>query len=120
MSGRTWEEAEAIGLKALVFLTEEPGRLGRFLSETGISPAELRALAATPEGLVAVLDHVLADESLLLVLAADTGVNPAAIGPAREVLAGSSRSGAGNGRTSEASHRPSARKASRRWPGPGA
>jgi len=120
MGGRAWEEAEAIGLKALVFLTEDPGRLGRFLSETGISPAELRAMAATPEGLVSVLDHVLADESLLLVLAAEAGVDPAAIGPARETLAGSPQGGAGRSGMSEAKPRQSPKRASRRWPGPGA
>ena len=58
------ENAEAIGLAALVFLTEDEDRLGRFLSETGLSPDDLRASAGTREGLVAVLDHLLADESL--------------------------------------------------------
>lgn len=118
------DKAEQIGLAALVFLTEDEDRLGRFLGETGLSPDDLRASAGTPEGLVAVLDHILGDESLLMVFAAGAGLQPGEIGPAREVLGGGAdarefasqnyTSGYGGGQTT-APKRPS-----RRWPGPGA
>ena len=81
------DEAEAIGLSALLFLTEDEARLTRFLSETGLSPADLGAAAARPEMLGAVLDYLLADESLLLVFAAHAAIEPGTIAPAQAALA---------------------------------
>ena len=83
------EDAEKLGLEALAFLAEDAPRLGRFLALTGIGPDELRAAAGAgaPETLLAVLDHLLGDESLLLVFAASHGVRPETIVPAREALA---------------------------------
>ncbi len=68
------DEAEALALMALTFLAEEPMRLGRFLSLTGISPEELREAADAPPTLVAILDHLMGDESLLLMFAAEKGI----------------------------------------------
>ena len=51
----TLEAAEAIALQGLAFLAEEPQRLQRFVTITGLDPAELRARADTPELLAAVL-----------------------------------------------------------------
>lgn len=116
------EEAEAIGLAALVFLTEDADRLGRFLNDTGLTPAELRASAGTPAGLAAVLDHLLTDESQLLVFAAGAGLDPAAIGPARVALAGGADAqqfAANNYTSGQAPGRPQPKRPSRRWPGPG-
>ncbi len=117
--------AEEIGLAALLFLTEDADRLGRFLGETGLSPGELKRTAGSAEGLVAVLDYLLADESLLMVFAAGAGLEPAEIGPARDLLGGGSdarefastnfTSGHTGGRTARAP-----RKASKRWAGPDA
>jgi hypothetical protein len=67
-------EAEGLALKALAFLAGEPARLQRFLSLTGISPEDLRRAADAPDTLVAVLDHLMGDESLLLVFAAENGI----------------------------------------------
>jgi len=117
------ERAEQIGLSALVFVTEDEDRLGRVLGETGLSPDDLRASAGTPEGLVAVLDHLLADESLLMVFAAGAGLQPAEVWPAREILGGGAdasafasqnyTSGYGGGRPA------TAKRPSKRWAGPG-
>ncbi|MDX2257589.1 MAG: DUF3572 domain-containing protein [Hyphomicrobiaceae bacterium] len=82
------EQCETLGLAALRFLAADGARLGRFLAETGIGPAELRAAAGDAEVLVAVLEHLLADESLLLVFAAEAGVRPERIAIVRYVLAG--------------------------------
>ncbi len=79
--------AAAIALDALRFLAADAARLGRFLSLTGIGPAELRAHAGTAGLQSAVLDHLLADESLLLVFAAEAGVEPQRIGFAHALLA---------------------------------
>jgi hypothetical protein len=81
------DRAESIGVSALLFLAGDPQRLGRFLTLTGVGPAELRAEARAPHMLAAVLEHLLQDESLLLVFCASDGVPPADIAPARRVLA---------------------------------
>lgn len=70
------DEAETLGINALQFLASDPERLGRFLALTGIGPAELKASAGEPHLLAAVLDHLLRDESLLLVFAAEYRIAP--------------------------------------------
>jgi hypothetical protein len=83
------QEAREIGEAALGFLAAEPDRLIRFLQLTGTSPADLRRQADADATLVAVLSHLLDDESLLLVFAAESGVAADRIGPATALLAGS-------------------------------
>ncbi len=77
------EAAERIAIAALAFLGSEPERLNRFLALTGLSPAHLRAAAAGPGFLAGVLDHVLADETLLTAFAASEGLDPAKVAAAR-------------------------------------
>jgi len=81
------DRASSIGLSALLFLAGDPQRIAHFLSLTGIGPAQLRAEARSPRVLAAVLDHLLQDESLLLVFCANDGVPPEDIEPARRALA---------------------------------
>ena len=81
------EEAQSIALMALAFLAEDASRLSRFLALTGIGPEELRAGADTPQTLSAVLDHMMGDESLLLVFSASKAVPAEAVAPARALLA---------------------------------
>ncbi|HEX2842764.1 DUF3572 domain-containing protein [Hyphomicrobium sp.] len=83
----TAESAATLALAGLAFLAEDGPRLGRFLALTGIGPDELRAAADAPETLLAVLDHLLGDESLLLVFTASNGIAPETVVPAREILA---------------------------------
>ena len=80
-------QAEALGLAALVFLVEDPARLTHFLKLTGLSPDELKAQAGEPAMLGAILDHLLGDESQLMVFTASTGTAPEKVEPARAVLA---------------------------------
>lgn len=80
--------AEAIGLRALIYLAEDPGRLNHFMAETGIDPSQLQAKAGEPETLAAVLDHVTRDESLLLVFAASADLKPDEVMLASAVLSG--------------------------------
>lgn len=70
------EKAQTIGLQALTFLLSEPTHLVRFLSETGMAPAQLRANAQAPEVLEAALTVLSNDEPLLLTFAANTGLAP--------------------------------------------
>ena len=92
-AGLSRDEAEAIGIAAFVFLAEDEARLTRFLEATGMVAGDLRAAAGSPETLSAVLDHVLSDESLLLVFAAGAGIEPAAIAPAHAALVEASATG---------------------------
>lgn len=81
------EEAETLAINALRFLADDPARLGRFLALTGLGPADLKATAGQPHLLAAVLDHLMRDESLLLVFAADNRIPPERIAEAHRHLA---------------------------------
>jgi hypothetical protein len=82
------DQAETIALTALGFLAEDVQRLGRFLALTGIGPAELKAEAGSARVLSAVLDHLMKDESLLLVFAAGSAIAPELIAAAHRRLEG--------------------------------
>lgn len=82
----TIARAEEIAANALAFLAADVDRLSRFLSVTGLSPDELRRDASNPSLWTAVLDHLIDDESLLLVFAATAGLPPAEVAPARDAL----------------------------------
>jgi hypothetical protein len=85
-SERTRETAEALAIQALTFLAQEPESLGRFLAMTGIEPAQIRAAAREPGFLTGVLEHMLADESLLIAFAASAGIDPAQVARARAAM----------------------------------
>jgi len=80
------EQAEALAIGALAFLASEPEALGRFLSFTGLGPANLRSAAAAPGFLAGLLDYFLANEALLVDYARDAGVPPEEIARARAAL----------------------------------
>jgi hypothetical protein len=82
------EDAEVTALQALGFLAAEPDRLSRFMALTGLDIAAIRAAASDPAFLGGVLDHVLADQSLLLIFAEEHGLKPERIGPLRRKLPG--------------------------------
>ncbi len=80
--------AEELAIQALSFIAGDGERLGRFLAETGIGPAEIRAASGEPGFLVGVLDHLAADERLLTAFAAEAGIDPSAVGKAIAALGG--------------------------------
>jgi Protein of unknown function (DUF3572) len=82
------QAAEELAIAALGFIAAEPERLGRFLAETGIGPDSIRDAAREPRFLAGVLDHIAANESLLLAFATEYEVDPDALMRARGVLAG--------------------------------
>jgi hypothetical protein len=82
------DAAEAIGLQGLTFLAEEPSRLARFLALTGLEAGEVRARAGAPELLLAVLEHLNTDESLLLTFTAGRNLAPESIARAIALLGG--------------------------------
>jgi len=80
--------AEELAVAALGFIAAEPERLGRFLAVTGIDPQSIREAAREPHFLAGVLDHVAADERLLLAFAAESEIDPSDVIPARDTLMG--------------------------------
>ena len=82
------EAAEILAIQAFSFIAEEPERLGGFLNATGLTPDRLRESANAPDFLAGVLEHMLADESLLLAFADSAAIDPADITRARIALGG--------------------------------
>lgn len=78
--------AESLAAKALAFLAAEPERLERFLSLAGIDPGGIRAAAASPGFLAAVMEHLMSDEPLLLAFAANEGIKPERVVTAARAL----------------------------------
>jgi Protein of unknown function (DUF3572) len=82
--------AEAMAASALAFLTADSARLTRFLADTGLDPQTLaQGLSDGGAGVIdAALEHVMADESLLLVFASEVRRKPEEIMAAQHILAG--------------------------------
>ena len=80
--------AEKLAIQALGFMAGEPERLAAFLAATGIGPEAIRKAAADPSFLAGVLDHVAADEPLLIAVAEHAGVAPQDIEHAQAILSG--------------------------------
>jgi hypothetical protein len=85
---RSAQDPEVVALAALGFLAGEPERLVRFLALSGMTPQDLRERAADPVLLAAVLDHLMADESLLFEFAEAEELHPAEVAAARRKLPG--------------------------------
>lgn len=80
--------AQELAAKALIFIAQEPDRIGRFLAQSGVGPADIRDRARDPAFLGGILDHLLADESLLLEFAEWLEIEPESVGAARQQLPG--------------------------------
>ena len=82
----TLESARQLALDAFLFLVQDEAHIVHFLNASGMEPADLRTRAREDRTLAAVLDHLLAHESLLLVFAANARLQPEDVGPALERL----------------------------------
>ena len=80
--------ANDIAVQALAFMAADMDRLGRFLALSGLDPSTIRQAAREPGFLAGVLDHIAADESLLVAFAAASSLRPQDIVEARNALAG--------------------------------
>lgn len=80
------ERAEILGLEALAWLVAEPDALARFLAASGVSGAELREAAGSPDLSVALFDFLLANETLLLAFCETNGSDVASLHRARRAL----------------------------------
>jgi hypothetical protein len=79
---------EVIALKALGFLAQDGERFQRFLNLTGIELHAIRDAATDPAFLGGVLDHLLGDQTLLLVFAESENLAPEQVAKARRALPG--------------------------------
>ncbi|TNC08223.1 DUF3572 family protein [Methylobacterium terricola] len=68
--------AEALGARVFGYVTGDPGRLLRFMESAGLTPDALRQAADGPDLIAGLLDHVVADEELLVACASALEVPP--------------------------------------------
>ena len=87
------EDAEGLAMAGLGMLAEDPARMARFFSLSGLDPSQIRELALTPAFQTAVLTHIRSDESLLLTFSANLGIEPTQVADAEALLSGQRRGG---------------------------
>ncbi|BBF92605.1 hypothetical protein BLTE_12900 [Blastochloris tepida] len=80
--------AEGIAATALGVVAGDPQRLGLFMALSGLGPETLRAAAAEPAFLLAVLDFVIGDDDLVMAVARAAEIAPERVVAARDILAG--------------------------------
>jgi hypothetical protein len=83
------DAAAAISFRALAFLADDGDRFGRFMALTGIVPDAIPVLAREISFQAAVLEHLLADETMLLQFCENEAIDAALPGLALRLLAGS-------------------------------
>lgn len=64
-----------IALQALAWLAEDADRLGQFMAASGADVTNLRAGAGDPDFLAAVLDHLLAEDHLIVAFCDQNGLD---------------------------------------------
>lgn len=70
------EAAEGLAIQALTFLAQDPERLGRFLSVTGLGPEQIRAASGEPGFLAGVLGYLASDDQLAVEFVAAAACAP--------------------------------------------
>lgn len=83
----TQDAAREISLRVLSYLAADPERIGPFLAESGLSPADLRTIAGSPAFHVALLDFLINRQDVLLDYAQQAGIDPGHVVVARDILA---------------------------------
>ena len=81
-------DAEILALRALGWAAEAEGVLSRFTARSGLKTDDLRRQAGDPELLAAVLDFVLAEDSLARAFCEQEGVDARQLHLARALLPG--------------------------------
>lgn len=82
------EQAQTIALHALTFIARDPEVLGTFLTTTGIGPQELKDKMSDPEVMGGVLDHLIADDRLMMEFCNEMVLSPETVMLARRALPG--------------------------------
>ncbi len=87
MSSMDQDAAERLAIAAFGFIAGDPNRLVRFLDFSGYQPDAIRDAASSPDFLAGILDFLLSDESLLLVFASHSELDPRLVHGAMRTLA---------------------------------
>ncbi|MEI4487003.1 DUF3572 family protein [Frigidibacter sp. MR17.14] len=87
-SGADGGAAEALAAEALAWLAGQGAPLRDFLVASGVDLGELRARAADPDFLAAVLDFLMQEDAWVLEFAAERGIDPLRVQRARAALPG--------------------------------
>lgn len=82
------EDAEAVAISALTFLSETPDLMQRFLALSGIEASGIREAAAEPHFFAGVLKFFLAHEPTLIAFCSAMNVEPQTVGMALAELPG--------------------------------
>ncbi len=90
VSRLSFDESSAIAMRALAFLASDEARLARFLALSGVTPATLATDVGNPSLHAGVLEHLLADEPMLLEFCANQALAPDLPGRALAVLSAGS------------------------------
>jgi Protein of unknown function (DUF3572) len=88
LSTRQKDNTETIALMGLQFLAADGESLAAFLQQSGLEAGEIRAAAAQPDFLGAVLTFLCEDEERLFAFANSINSSPEAVDKARIKLAG--------------------------------
>ena len=72
-------DAETLIIEVLTFLGDNSDGLERFLISSGLALGDVRTVAGTPVFAESLLEHLCADERLLVAFANGRGYDPAAI-----------------------------------------
>jgi hypothetical protein len=84
----TEDEAQALAIAALSYLSNTPDLMSRFLAITGIEASQIRQAAAEPHFFAGVLKFFLAHEPSLLAFCEATGTPPPSVLRALRALPG--------------------------------
>ncbi|MDI9634421.1 DUF3572 domain-containing protein [Geitlerinema splendidum] len=82
------EKAEIIALQALSFIVRDDDLLERFLTNSGLTPDELKERVREPDFLGGILDEILCDDKDLLNFCNLSSLSPETIILARRALPG--------------------------------
>lgn len=82
------DDAHALAINSLVFLSQDSELLSRFLALTGITADQIRVAANEPGFLAGVLQFYLAHEPTLMRYCAETQTDPALFNQALHLLPG--------------------------------
>ncbi len=81
-------QAETLALRVLAWLVADDVLLGAFLSQSGLSPADLAKAADDPGLLAGVMEFLAADDMRLVDAASGIEVDPARLAEAAQRLSG--------------------------------
>ena len=82
------QDAEEIAIRALSFLANDFDHMSRFMALSGMGPEDIASNASSTSFQIALLEHLMGDEALLLTFCGNENINPQLIAPAHQLLGG--------------------------------